>query len=101
MSGVLVSVTEAAAMLGVHPQRVHQRIREGSLPAEKVGHQWAVEKNDLRRIMNHTGPGRPLSSKSAWTCSPSPPVARPQLTSTLQLGPARGRGCGTCSSMSL
>ena len=66
MSGVLVSVAEAAAMLGVHPQRVHQRIREGSLPAEKVGHQWAVEMDDLRRIMNHTGPGRPLSSKSAW-----------------------------------
>ena len=57
MSGVLVSVAEAAAMLGVHPQRVHQRIREGSLPAEKVGHQWAVEMDDLRRIMNHTGPG--------------------------------------------
>jgi len=66
MSGELVSVGEAAAMLGVHPQRVHQRIREGSLPAEKVGHQWAVEKDDLRRIMNHTGPGRPFSSKSSW-----------------------------------
>jgi excisionase family DNA binding protein len=66
MSGVLVSVTEAAAMLGVHPQRVHQRIREGSLPAEKVGHQWAIQRDDLRRIMNHTGPGRPFSSKSAW-----------------------------------
>jgi len=66
MSGVLVSVTEAAAMLGVHPQRVHERIREGSLPAKKVGHQWAVERDDLRRIMNHTRPGRPFSSKSAW-----------------------------------
>jgi excisionase family DNA binding protein len=66
MSSELVSVAEAAALLGVHPQRVHQRIREGSLPAEKVGHQWAVQRDDLRRIMNHTGPGRPLSSKSAW-----------------------------------
>jgi len=66
MSGELVSVGEAAVMLGVHPQRVHQRIRDGSLPAEKVGHQWALEKDDLRRIMHHTGPGRPLSSKSAW-----------------------------------
>jgi len=66
VSGELVSVAEAAAMLGVHPQRVHQRIRDGSLPAEKVGHQWAVERDDLRRIMYHAGPGRPLSSKSAW-----------------------------------
>lgn len=66
MSDVNVSVVEAAEMLGVHPQRVHQRIREGSLPAEKVGNQWVVEMNDLRRIEHHAGPGRPLSSKSAW-----------------------------------
>ena len=66
MSDVHLSVAEAAEMLGVHPQRIHQRIREGSLPAEKVGNQWAVEMNDLRRIRHHAGPGRPLSSKSAW-----------------------------------
>jgi excisionase family DNA binding protein len=66
MSSVHVSVAEAAEILGVHPQRVHQRIREGSLPAEKVGNQWAVEMNDLRRIRHHAVPGRPLSSKSAW-----------------------------------
>ena len=66
MSNVYVSVVEAAEMLGVHPQRVHQRIREGSLPAEKVGNQWVVEMDDLRRIEHHAGPGRPLSSKSAW-----------------------------------
>jgi len=61
-----VSVVEAAEMLGVHPQRIHQRIRCGSLPAEKVGNQWVLEMNDLRRIRHPAGPGRPLSSKSAW-----------------------------------
>ncbi len=66
MSSTQLSVAEAAQMLGVHPQRVHQRIREGSLPAEKVGNQWAVDIIDLRRIKHHAGPGRPLSSKSAW-----------------------------------
>ncbi len=66
MSEAYVSVSEAAKMLGVHPQRIHQRIREGSLPAKKVGHQWAVEMSDLRRIEHHAGPGRPLSDKSAW-----------------------------------
>lgn len=53
-------------MLDVHPQRVHQRIREGSLPAEKVGNQWVVEASDLRRIQGHGSPGRRFSSKSAW-----------------------------------
>lgn len=66
MSSVRVSVAEAAEVLGVHPQRIHQRIREGSLPAEKVGNQWAIEMNDLHRIRQHAGPGRPLSAKSAW-----------------------------------
>lgn len=66
MSSVRVSVAEAAEILGVHPQRVHQRIRQGSLPAEKVGNQWTIEMNDLRRIRHHAGPGRPLSAKSAW-----------------------------------
>lgn len=61
-----VSVAEAAEILGVHPQRVHQRIRQGSLPAEKIGNQWAIEMSDLHRIRHHAGPGRPLSAKSAW-----------------------------------
>ena len=66
MSSVYVSVAEAASILGVHLQRVHQRIRDGSLPAEKVGNQWAIEMNDLRRIRHQVMPGRPLSRKSAW-----------------------------------
>ncbi|WP_406829455.1 helix-turn-helix domain-containing protein [Pedococcus sp. KACC 23699] len=66
MSGGQLSVAEAAKALGVHPQRVHQRIREGSLPAQKVGHQWVVQLSDLRRIEHHAGPGRPFSAKSAW-----------------------------------
>lgn len=66
MSEASVSVVEAARVLGVHPQRIHQRIREGSLPAKKIGHQWVVEMTDLRRIEHHAGPGRPLSARSAW-----------------------------------
>lgn len=66
MPNVHVSVAEAAEMLGVHPQRVYQRLQDGSLPAEKVGDRWVVELNEVRRIKRHAGPGRPLSSKSAW-----------------------------------
>lgn len=66
MSDERVSVAEAAELLGVHPQRIHQRIREGSLPAAKVGNQWSINRVDLRRLAHHSGPGRPLSSKSAW-----------------------------------
>lgn len=66
VSGVQVSVAEAAELLGVHPQRVHQRIREGSLPAVKVGKQWVVQTDEVRRLKGRSRPGRPLSAKSAW-----------------------------------
>jgi excisionase family DNA binding protein len=60
-----ISVAEAAAHLGVNVQRVHQRIADGSLPAERVGHQWAINEADLARLDRRPA-GRPLSPKSAW-----------------------------------
>lgn len=38
----LYSVTEAAAILGVCRQRVHQMLAEGKLDGEKVGSTWVV-----------------------------------------------------------
>ena len=66
MSVGYVSVAEAAEILDVHLQRIHQRIRDGSLPAHKVGHQWVIDKSDLHRIRHQSHAGRPLSSRSAW-----------------------------------
>jgi excisionase family DNA binding protein len=60
-----LSVSQAADRLGVNVQRVHQRIADGSLPAERVGHQWAIREADLARL-SHRKAGRPLSSKSVW-----------------------------------
>lgn len=65
-SPALLSVAEAAAMLGVHPQRVQQRIRTGSLPAHKVGNQWILDAADVHRIRHHRRRGRPLTYPSAW-----------------------------------
>lgn len=60
-----VSIAEAAQRLGVSVQRVHQRISDGSLAAERVGHQWVVDAADLVRLDRHSA-GRPLSPRSAW-----------------------------------
>ncbi|MCW2813553.1 MAG: hypothetical protein JWN84_1008 [Nocardioides sp.] len=69
MARAYLSVSQAAQRLGVNPQRVHHRIREGSLAAQKVGHQWVIDEADVRRVAGQSGsgrPGRPLSAKSAW-----------------------------------
>ena len=61
-----VSVVEAAELLGVHLQRIHQRIRDGSLPAERIGNQWSIDEADLELVRHRKNPGRPLSARSAW-----------------------------------
>ena len=38
-----VSVAEAARRLGVSVPRIHQRIADGSLNAERIGSQWVVD----------------------------------------------------------
>lgn len=43
----LVSVTEAAALLGVSRQAVLQRLESGSLPGRKVGNAWVIQRPAL------------------------------------------------------
>lgn len=50
--GDLMSVSEAAELLGVSRQAVLGRIASGTLAATKVGREWAISRRDLR-------PGRP------------------------------------------
>lgn len=61
-----LSVAEAAKRLGVGVPRVHQRISNGSLRAERIGAQWVVDELSLLRVAESRSPGRPLSSRSAW-----------------------------------
>lgn len=42
-----VSVTEAAALLGVSRQRVHQLIGEQRIPATRIGHSYAIARADV------------------------------------------------------
>lgn len=58
-----LSVSEAAARLGVSPIRVRQRIEEGSLVAEKVGDRWLV---DLSVIPSSRPRGRPVKPEVVW-----------------------------------
>ncbi len=61
-----VSVAEAAKRLGVGVPRIHQRIADGSLRAERIGSQWVVDELSLLRVAERRQAGRPLSARSAW-----------------------------------
>ena len=61
-----VSVAEAAQRLGVSVPRIHQRIADGSLSAERIGSQWAVDERSLLHVQERSKAGRPYSLRSAW-----------------------------------
>ncbi|MBI4941302.1 MAG: helix-turn-helix domain-containing protein [Actinobacteria bacterium] len=61
-----ISVSEAARRLGVNVPRIHQRIADGSLRAERIGSQWVVDERSLLEVAERRDAGRPLSMRSAW-----------------------------------
>jgi excisionase family DNA binding protein len=62
----IIGVAEAARRLGVGVPRIHQRIADGSLSAERVGSQWVIDETSLPSAQESCIPGRPLSQRSAW-----------------------------------
>ena len=62
----VVSVAQAAERLGVSVPRIHQRIKDGSLIAERIGSQWVVDERSLLHVQERSKPGRPHSARSAW-----------------------------------
>jgi excisionase family DNA binding protein len=63
----LISVQDAAARLGVSADAVRKRISAGSLPAERRGRDWWVDRRFVDQLGRQSlGPGRPLSPEMAW-----------------------------------
>jgi len=54
----LLGVPDAARELGLSPARVRDFIREGRLPAYKIGDQWIIRRTDLG-LVAHRRTGRP------------------------------------------
>jgi excisionase family DNA binding protein len=64
----LLSVTQAAAALGVHRQRVQQLIEAKRLPAEKVGAFYVIREVDLE-LVRERKVGRPPKAKAEAAAS--------------------------------
>ncbi len=54
----MISAKQAAQKLGVHHSRVRVLIREGRLPAQKIGGAWIIFEEDLEFVKDRK-PGRP------------------------------------------
>lgn len=86
-----VSVAQAAERLGVSVPRIHQRIADGSLAAERIGSQWAVDERSLLRIQERSKAGRPLSARSAWAVIAASESDRDRLRSSGSAASSRAR----------
>lgn len=63
-----LTLEEAGRRLGVTRRRVQAMVSSGSLPADKRGAQWFVSASALRGAAHNraSGPGRPLTARTAW-----------------------------------
>jgi excisionase family DNA binding protein len=58
----LLSVSEAAAVRGVTRSQIHVYIRDGRLPASRLGNQYVIDPADLAKVKLRSA-GRPRSKK--------------------------------------
>ncbi len=58
----LIGTKEASERLKVSQQRIQALIKNGQLPAEKVGRDWLINDKDLEKIAERK-PGRPAKTK--------------------------------------
>ena len=59
----LLTTSEVAARLGVTVKRVQAMIRDGRLPAEKMGRDYFIKEDDLKLVEDRK-PGRPRKGKA-------------------------------------
>ena len=61
----VVSVQEAAKILGASPAWVRRKAAEGELAAYRLGREWAIDERGLS-LVRPRPEGRPLSARSCW-----------------------------------
>ncbi|MDQ3064419.1 MAG: helix-turn-helix domain-containing protein [Acidobacteriota bacterium] len=59
----LIGTKEASGRLGISQKRVQALIKNGQLPAQKVGRDWLIKENDLEKVAERKV-GRPAKKES-------------------------------------
>lgn len=104
-----VGVAEAAAQLGVSPQRVRQLVQEGLIPARRISGRWVFDTEALSRRVETRPVGRPMSARVAWgligllesgTAPDLDPAERSRLRARLRRKPQIGELAQWCRNRS-
>jgi excisionase family DNA binding protein len=64
--GDVLSTREAAAALGISPQRVRKMISDGRLPARRSSAGWLITRNAVVERRVDPSVGRPVHPRTAW-----------------------------------
>ena len=61
----VVSSSEAASFLGIHPLSIQKLIYSGSLSAEKIANRWLIQRDELAEFAKTYNPnrGRPRTKR--------------------------------------
>lgn len=54
---LLLTLNEAAKVLGVHRGTILSLMRRGELPATKIGGQWRIKPSSLKRLIDRAEDG--------------------------------------------
>jgi excisionase family DNA binding protein len=70
-----MSTGEAAASLGVSPNRIRQLVSSGQLPATRLGRDWMIRGADVERYRALPAgvKGRPRAVRATRSRAPTPP----------------------------
>lgn len=63
----LLSTAEVAQQLGIHHYSVCRVIRDGRLPAQKIGRTWVVREEDVEELARGYVPSRGRPRKQTTT----------------------------------
>ena len=58
----LLNTAQAAQVLGVSARRVRAMIEDGTIPAHRIGREYAILESDLSTVKTYGKPGRPAKS---------------------------------------
>ena len=59
----MLSCKDAGKKLGIHHSRIRQFIREGRLPAKKIGNQWIIFEESLHLVRDRKTGRPPIKKK--------------------------------------